>query len=171
MKNRWNSGFRSADRLNFIAPELQDAIDIDPLHDRSAHFTPHSDSAMPTPYEKSRDANIKRNTELLKALGLDELKKYIPPKITKKDAPATAKSRKRKSPSTEDEVKPDAKAVKTRPAQDITNTSGVRRSARNAGKTVDYKSEVVKTFPEAISEAAKIAIKSERKANSERQNP
>ena len=126
---------------------------------------------MPTPYEKARDANIKRNRDLLLALELGELKTFIPPKVTKKDAPPVPKSRKRKSPPPEDEVKFDAKAVKTRPAQDITNTSGVRRSARNAGKNVDYKSEVVKASPMAISEAARIAIKSERKANSERQNP
>ncbi|KAF9779718.1 PUA-like domain-containing protein [Thelephora terrestris] len=94
---------------------------------------------MPTPYEKSREENIERNRELLTFLGPDELKAYVPPKTTKKDA------------------------VNTRAAQDITNTSGVRRSARNAGKTIDYKSEVVQALPELVSAAAKIAMNSERR--------
>lgn len=99
------------------------------------------------------------------------MKNYVPSKTTKSKDRVPEKSRKRKSPpKNEDDV--DTKVVKTRAAQDITNTSGVRRSARNAGKTVDYKSEVVKTFPEATSEAARIAMMSERKAASrDRQNP
>ncbi|KAF9781005.1 PUA-like domain-containing protein [Thelephora terrestris] len=127
---------------------------------------------MPTPYEKSREENIKRNRELLMSLGLDELKTYVPPKATKKDVPPAAKSRKRKSPPPEDDTDLGVKAVKTRAAQDTTNTSGVRRSARNAGKTIDYKSEVVQALPGVVSAAAKIAMNSERRANSERrQNP
>ena len=127
---------------------------------------------MPTPYEKSREENIKRNRDILLALGLDELKTYVPPKATRKDVAPAAKSRKRKSPPAEDDVDIGIKAVKTRAAQDITNTSGVRRSARNAGKTVDYNSEVVQSVPEVVSAAAKIAVNSERRAASERrQNP
>ena len=126
---------------------------------------------MPTPYEKSRDENIKRNRELLMTLGLDELKAYVPPKVTKKNIPPAAKSRKRKSPPLEDATsddEPNAKALKTRATQDITNTSGVRRSARNSGKVVDYKSEVVKAAPEIISPAARIAANSEGKKTLER---
>jgi len=111
---------------------------------------------------------------MLLGLGLDELKQYVPPKTTKKDAPPAAKSRKRKSPpqDVEDENESNAKVLKTRAAEDITDTSGVRRSARNAGKVVDYKSEVVKTFPEAISLAAKVALDSDRKnALERRHNP
>ena len=128
---------------------------------------------MPTPYEKSRAENIKRNRELLLSLGLDALKNYVPPK-TVKEAPA-AKSRKRKSPlpqDTKDEDESKTKVTKTRATQDITNTSSVRRSARNTGRVVDYKSEVVKTFPEVISTAAKIAMNSENKKTSgRRHNP
>jgi hypothetical protein len=39
---------------------------------------------MPTPYEKSRDENIKRNKELLLALELAELKTCVPPNAMKK---------------------------------------------------------------------------------------
>jgi E3 ubiquitin-protein ligase UHRF1 len=127
---------------------------------------------MPTPYEKSRDENIRRNREMLLALGLDELKTYVPPKTVKEVVPA-AKSRKRKSPplqDTKDEDESDAKISKTRAAQDITNTSGVRRSARNAGKVIDYKSEAVTTLPEVISAAARIAKNSEGKSTLERRH-
>ena len=128
---------------------------------------------MPTPYEKSRNENIKRNREMLLALGLDELKTYVPPKTTKKDVVPAAKSRKRKSPplqDTKDEDKSDPKVSKTRADQDITNTSGVRRSSRNAGKVVYYKSEVVQTLPEVISTAAKIVRNSEGRSTSERRH-
>lgn len=127
---------------------------------------------MPTPYEKSRAENIKRNRDLLLSLGLDELKNYVPPKTVKEVTPA-AKSRKRKSPplqDTKDEDESDTKFPKTRATQDITNTSGTRRSARNAGKVVDYKSEVVKTAPEVISTAAKIAMNGESKITSGRRH-
>ena len=128
---------------------------------------------MPTPYEKARDANIKRNQELLLALGLDELKKYVPPQTTKNEAAPTAKSRKRKAPPVRDEEDEDesgAKFSKTRAVQDITNTSGVRRSARNSGKVVDYKKEVVATLPAVVSAAAKSVQSSEGRKNSERRH-
>ena len=92
---------------------------------------------------------------MILALGLDELKTYVPPKTTKEAIPAVT-SRKRKSPplqDMEDEDESDAKVSKTRAAQDITNTFGVRRSARHAGKVVNYKSEIVTTPPEVISTA------------------
>ena len=130
---------------------------------------------MPTPYEKAREANIKRNRELLLSMGLDELMGYVPPKPVKETATSAAKSRKRKSPPPQDvkeEDESDTKVPKTRAAQDITNTSGVRRSARNSGKTVDYNSETVKSLPEVISTAAKIATDSEKKKTSgRRHNP
>jgi len=128
---------------------------------------------MPTPYEKGRAENIKRNRELLLSLGLDELKAYVPPKAVKKDADPVAKSRKRKSPplqDTKDEDESEAKVAKTRVAQDIKNTSGVRRSGRNTGKIVDYKSEVVTNLPELISAAARSANSSEGKSNLERRH-
>lgn len=128
---------------------------------------------MPTPYEKGRAENIKKNRELLLALGLDELKNYVPPKATKKDMGPVAKSRKRKSPppqDAKDEDGSEAKVVKTGVAQDIKNTSGVRRSARNAGRMVDYKSEVVTSLPELISTAAKNANNSEGKSSLERRH-
>jgi E3 ubiquitin-protein ligase UHRF1 len=128
---------------------------------------------MPTPYERGRADNIKRNREILLSLELDELKKYVPPKDAKKDMGPVAKSRKRKSPPPRDtngEGESEAKVVKTGAAQDITNTSGVRRSARNTGKMVDYKSEVVKNPPQLISAAAKDANNSEGKSTLERRH-
>lgn len=108
---------------------------------------------------------------MLLALGLDELKTYVPPKTTKKDT-VPAKSRKRKSPPPLDpknEDESDTKVLKTRATQDITNT-GIRRSARNAGKVVDYKKEVVKAAPEVISPAARNAKNSEGKSTLERRH-
>lgn len=128
---------------------------------------------MPTPWEKSRELKIKKNRELLLALGLDELKKYVPPKDAKNEAVPAAKSRKRKSPPSQDakdEDEPGAKVLKTRVTRDITNTSGVRRSTRNAGKVVDYKSEIVRMPPEVISTAAKNAKDSEGKSTLERRH-
>ena len=109
---------------------------------------------------------------MLLALGLDELKTYEPAKTTKEAIPAV-KSRKRKSPppqDKEDEDESDAKVSKTRAAQDVTNTSGVRRSARHAGNVVDYKSESVTTLPEVISTAAKIVKNGEGKSARERRH-
>lgn len=116
--------------------------------------------------------NIKRNKELLLSIGLDKLKEYVPPKTHTKDVAPAAKSRKRKSPPPQDmkEKEFGTKVIKTRVTQDITNTPGTRRSARNAGRIVDYKSEVVKTFPEVISTAAKIAMNSEKRATSDRRH-
>ena len=110
---------------------------------------------------------------MILALGLDELKTYVPPKTTKKEAIPAVKSRKRKSPLPRDmgdEDESDAKVSNTRAAQDITNTSGVRSSARHAGKVVDYKSEIVITLPEVISTATKIAKNSEGKNTLERRH-
>ena len=152
--------------------ETRSSINVDPppltTHCTVTRVLPHT-SIMPTPYEKQRMENIKRNRELLLAQGLDGLKNFV----EKKDVAPPAKSRKRKSPPPPDmkeENGSGAKAVKTRATQDITNTSGVRRSARNSGKTVDYKSEVVRTLPEVISTAAKIAMNSEKRAASERRH-
>ena len=110
---------------------------------------------------------------MLLALGLDELKTYVPSNTAKKEAAPAAKSRKRKSPplqDTKDEDESDAKISKTRAAQDITDTSGVRRSARNAGRVIDYKSEVVTTLPEVVSAAAKVVRNSESRGISERRH-
>ena len=130
-------------------------------------------STMPTPYERARDQNIQRNKDLLVTLGLDSMKEFVPSKM--KEVAPPAKPRKRKSPPHRDIEEGDeleAKIVKTRATQDITNTSGMRRSARNAGKTVDYKSEVVVNLPEVVSTAAKIAMNSGKKAASDRrENP
>jgi len=119
-----------------------------------------------------RDENIRRNRESLLTLELDQLKTFVPQKTTKKGSAPAEKSRKRKLPpqDAKEEDESDVKLSKTRAAQDITNTSGVRRSARNAGRVVDYKSEVVKNLPQVISTAAKIAANSESKKTSERRH-
>ena len=150
--------------------EILLALGPDELNTYVSSKTPKETTT--TPYERLRNENIKRNKEMLLALGLDKSNTYVPPKTAKKTV-TVAKSRKRKPPplqDTKDEDESDAKVSKTRAAQDITNTSGVRRSARNAGKAVDYKSEIVTTFPEVISAAAKVVKNSEGKKNSERRH-
>jgi len=69
-----------------------------------------------------------------------------------------------------EEDEPDPKLSRTRATQDITNTSGVRGSGRNAGRVVDYESEVVETLPEVISTTAKIVGNSRDKSTLERRH-
>ncbi|KAF8922522.1 PUA-like domain-containing protein [Mucidula mucida] len=91
---------------------------------------------MVSEYERQRDANIARNKALLKSLGLDtplfEPKEKI---IPKPKAP-----KKRKEPPTPEESGP------------------TRRSARNRGKKVDYKSEQKISSPMPISFQAGIRV-------------
>jgi E3 ubiquitin-protein ligase UHRF1 len=83
------------------------------------------------------------------SLGFD--KPTLEPKETRlKKAPAT---KKRSLPETSADAdddggnKPPAKAQRV----ESDSTSGIRRSSRNAGKTVDYRNEVVKGSPVPIS--------------------
>ena len=80
-------------------------------------------------------------------MGFD--KPTLEPKETRlKKTPATKKRRLPEISADDDGGnKPPAKAQRV----ESDPTSGVRRSSRNAGKTVDYKNEVVKSSPVPIS--------------------
>jgi len=119
---------------------------------------------MQSQYEKDRLANIKRNSDLLLTLGLDELKNFTPPKTTRQDVAPAAKSHKRKSPpqDAKDEDGSGSKASRTRATQDIMDTSGLRRSARNAGKVVDYQSKAAHLILRFASDAESDHILSPR---------
>ncbi|VDB86462.1 unnamed protein product [Peniophora sp. CBMAI 1063] len=102
---------------------------------------------MPTPYELDREKRIAANKALLAGLHIQEAKRQVfgdQPKPAKSaPAPKKSKVRKRKTPPPSDsadtdgeEAKPVVKAVRV-------DESGLRRSSRNAGKSVDYTKEKV----------------------------
>ncbi|KAJ6575149.1 PUA-like domain-containing protein [Mycena capillaripes] len=91
---------------------------------------------MVSDYERQRLLNIDKNKALLMAMGLD--KPFFEPKEVKRPKA----SAKRKAVEEHDSV-PSAKASRLEPvkSQGVGDTSTVRRSSRNTGKTVDYKAE------------------------------
>ncbi|KIL70800.1 hypothetical protein M378DRAFT_155736 [Amanita muscaria Koide BX008] len=103
--------------------------------------------AITCDYEKQRESYIQKNKALLKELGLDK------PKFERKEKPrrkSKSVPRKRVFESEEDdESKPAQKTQRTSVESDVAAT-GIRRSARNAGKCVDYKSEHHKGTPEPL---------------------
>jgi len=120
-------------------------------------------------YERLRDENVKRNREVLLALGLGGLGARMLPRTTREAVPA-AKTRKRKLPppqDTEDEDEPDAKVSKKHAAQNIASTSGVQRRARSARKVTACENTVDGTLPEVASTSAKIVTNSEGTSMSE----
>jgi len=123
-------------------------------------------------YERLREESIKRNRNALRALGLDGLETRPRPR-TRREAVPAAKTRKRKLPppqDTEDEDEPDAKVLKKYAAQSIASTSGVRRSARSAGKATARESTAYGTLPEVASTSAKIVTNGKGKSTSERRH-
>ncbi|EAU93010.2 hypothetical protein CC1G_06730 [Coprinopsis cinerea okayama7 len=103
-------------------------------------------------YERQRQENIKRNQELLKSLGLDgPISALLEPKA-QKTKPAPKKSKKRKTEAQElgdtrngdDTEEPASKAQRSEQANDVSEAPipGPRRSARNAGKKIDYTKEL-----------------------------
>ncbi|KAJ7492586.1 PUA-like domain-containing protein [Mycena latifolia] len=102
---------------------------------------------MVSDYEKQRQRNIERNKALLNQLGLD--KPFFEPKETKR--PKTT-SKKRKS-ADDRESGPTAKSARTEPVNlpEASAGANVRRSSRNAGRTVDYKTEKLVASPLPIS--------------------
>ncbi|KAK0208329.1 PUA-like domain-containing protein [Desarmillaria ectypa] len=99
---------------------------------------------MVSAYEAQRNANIERNRELLKSLGLDT--PIFEPKETKRK-PKTAPKKRKVSPLANDDEKP----IKAARFEDVSpSETGVRRSARNRGKAVDYKSEKTRESPMPI---------------------
>ncbi|KIK06967.1 hypothetical protein K443DRAFT_673855 [Laccaria amethystina LaAM-08-1] len=112
---------------------------------------------MISEYEKTRNINIQRNKELLESLGLD--KPLVEPKEQKRKPSTTSK--KRKSTATNDEAEePSQPATKSQCIEIATNPdSTVRRSSRNTGKHVDYRSEIRgdQVLPLAFSSGVKIS--------------
>ncbi|KAF8168069.1 PUA-like domain-containing protein [Crassisporium funariophilum] len=102
---------------------------------------------MVSEYEKQRQANIRKNQELLIALGLD--KPTFEPKQEPIKKKANTKKRQIVESSADDEDVPPAKVQRVEQSNSAQG-SGVRRSSRNATKAIDYGKE--------ISEASHISI-------------
>ncbi|KAF7339443.1 E3 ubiquitin-protein ligase ORTHRUS 5 [Mycena sanguinolenta] len=95
---------------------------------------------MVSDYERQRLLNIQRNKALLTSMGLD--KPFFEPEEVKRQKPSKSAPKKRKAE--EHDGAPDAKKatrVESVKSTDSGEASPLRRSSRNAGKTVDYKSE------------------------------
>lgn len=106
---------------------------------------------MPTDYELRRAENIARNKAMLEALDLTGGASAMFTNSTTNSAPAAKKSkkrqpRKRKTPPPSDSADSEgesgptkAKVAKT--SMESSPADGLRRSSRNAGKTIDYRKE------------------------------
>ncbi|KAJ7169914.1 PUA-like domain-containing protein [Mycena filopes] len=104
---------------------------------------------MVSQYEKDRLANIERNKALLKSMGLD--KPFFEPKEIRRP-----KATKKRKSVEEHEGLPSPKSSRTESANSTNPSDGVdatttRRSSRNAGKKVDYKSEIQRGSPLPVS--------------------
>lgn len=98
-------------------------------------------------YEIEREENIKRNNALLDALGISKVHPKEGPK-PKKAAPP----KKRKAQVDENnDVSAGSPPKIARTTSSDESLSGARRSARNAGKKVNYKAEQIRDIPVPIS--------------------
>ncbi|KAF7311143.1 Methionine aminopeptidase 2 [Mycena chlorophos] len=95
---------------------------------------------MVSDYERQRLANIQRNKALLLSLGLD--KPAFEPTEPKRAPKKAAPKKRQAEDAPEGELAP--KAARTESVSAPVNSDGPRRSARHAGKTVDYKGENLK---------------------------
>ncbi|KAJ7038165.1 PUA-like domain-containing protein [Mycena alexandri] len=105
---------------------------------------------MVSSYERERLANIERNKALLREMGLD--KPFFEPKEIKRPK---ASAKKRKS-AEEHEGAPSPKTSRTESGKsstpsDSAEAGSIRRSSRNTGKKVDYKSEIQRGSPLPVS--------------------
>lgn len=99
-------------------------------------------------YEIEREANIARNAALLASMGLTkDSKDLFPVQAKKPKQKKVVVPVKRKA---EDESAEEARPKIARTDSDDAPSSGTRRSARNAGKTVDYKAEANRGLPEPL---------------------
>ncbi|CAK5280539.1 unnamed protein product [Mycena citricolor] len=106
-------------------------------------------AAMVSEYERQRARNIERNKALLLEIGLK--KPLVEPKEVRRPKP----SKKRKLEDDYDSAPP-SKVTRVDPAitavaPDSGGTLSLRRSGRNAGKAVDYKTEKTTSSPIPIS--------------------
>ena len=97
-------------------------------------------------YEITRNNNIARNKALL--AGFDIPKDTFPAKEVRKPRKAAA-PKKRKAEVDENDDASSFKVPRTDTGDEP--SSGARRSARNAGKRVDYKAEQIRSLPAPIS--------------------
>src|SRR6266550_3223400 len=111
---------------------------------------------MTCEYEKRRQINMERvcspsfsrysltpllqNRELLQTLGLYKPQLELKEKVTKK----------RKPKNEENDESPRVPKVQRVAVESEGGAAGVRRSARNAGKSIDYNSEIQRSLPEPL---------------------
>ncbi|GJE86087.1 YDG/SRA domain-containing protein [Phanerochaete sordida] len=122
-------------------------------------------------FETQRELNIARNKELIRQLGLGDLKNEIvlsrPKKVPKTKQKAQPKRKRSESDATDEET--EKRPRKAAIAVDIADTSseGPRRSGRNAGRKIDYRGDgehlARDTGPRLISESARRHEESEVK--------
>lgn len=96
-------------------------------------------------YEIERAANIERNKAILAKLEIP--KDIFPVKAAQKPKKSTA-PKKRKVEI--DETSEDSPAKFSRTDSDEAPSAGSRRSARNAGKKIDYKAELYRGLPPPV---------------------
>lgn len=88
-------------------------------------------------------------------LGLDKPIFEPTEKVVKQ--PAATKKRKLPDPPLNEEAEADAKAQRVSLPKPVPE-SGVRRSSRNVGKTVDYKNEIVKDSPIPVAYSSGVKV-------------
>jgi E3 ubiquitin-protein ligase UHRF1 len=107
-------------------------------------------------YERRREENRAMNQKLLEEMDLLNLQQSLFEQ--KEKAKKRRPSKKRKEPPPEADYQEEEEPVKA-PRRDETDTpaNGCRRSARNAGRKIDYKAELVQSMrdPDALLTARK----------------
>ncbi|KAF7306952.1 Protein transport protein [Mycena indigotica] len=117
------------------------------FQDVSRQLTRKKQTPMVSAYEKQRLANIERNKALLISLGLDK-PIFEPTEVKRVENVKTTKKRK-----AVEQLEPDsdAKPKVARTEEASVSAGPLRRSARNSGKTIDYKSEKLVSSPVSLS--------------------
>lgn len=120
-----------------------------------------------TAFDEERDANIERNRQILADMGLIGAVQSIihsKPKVQKPRPKKAGRPLKRKEPppsdaTSEDGDEPAPKALRVEVESTPAESGGVRRSARNAAKRVDYSGDgdnlaTERAVPRMLSRAA-----------------
>ena len=125
-------------------------------------------------YEAVREANIAKNTALIAALKLGDTP-FVSTKKPPAKKPKAPKAAKRKAEHTDEDghTAIEEPAKKAAAMQD-SETGGLRRSGRNAGKKVDYAGDGDKLQgrggPRVVTEAARRAEANEAKSTLQRKH-
>jgi E3 ubiquitin-protein ligase UHRF1 len=98
-------------------------------------------------YEIDREQNIERNKAILAGLDLPK----IPPKETCQPKKPAARKKRKVEDDENNDVSAGSPPKFARTTISDEPSSGARRSARNAGKKVDYKAERIRSVPVPIS--------------------